>query len=152
MGKLCFSKIIKFVAIAMLGAAAAIAAIAVLSSPATAQDEPPNFYLGDNRIKKPWDTDNLRYGRYTARSFNVPFHDYGGYSGVAACRENVADAFFQAGGTVGAVNDFPYLDWDNDSGSWVEKESGARNDGCDEFVKQQDKMASQIASNSGFSH
>ena len=93
---------------------------------------------GGGRSSKPWDTDNLRYGRYTAKSFNVPFHDYGGYSGVAACQSGVADAFFQAGGTVGAVNDFPYLDWvaSDDSGSWVEQESGARNDGCDEFVAQ----------------
>ena len=46
---------------------------------------------------KAWDTDNLRYasGRYSARSFNVPFHRYGGYS-EGACQSGVADAFFQA--------------------------------------------------------
>ena len=111
MGKLCSSKIIKFVALALLGAAAAIAAIAVLSSPLPASDNLQGLNTGDNRNTKMWDTDNLQYGIFTARSFNVPFHDYGGYSGVAACQSGVADAFFQAGGTVGAVNDFPYLDW-----------------------------------------
>ena len=121
MAKLCFSKIIKFVAITMFGTAAAIAATAVLSSPATAQGG------GSGDVSsKPWDTDNLRYGSYTARSFNIPFHEYehGGYS-ETACQKNVADAFFQAGGTVGAVNDFPYLDWVADAGgneSWVELE------------------------------
>ena len=37
MGKLRFSKLIKFFAIALLGTATAIAAIAVMSSPVTAQ-------------------------------------------------------------------------------------------------------------------
>ena len=152
MGKDLFSNLTKFFALALLVAATALAAIAVLSSPATSQSDPPQLNSGGNLTTRPWDTDNLRYGGYNAKSFNVPFHEYGGYSGVAACRENVADAFFQAGGTVGAVNDFPYLDWDNDSGSWVEKESGARNDGCDEFVAQQDKMATRIVSDGGFSH
>ena len=153
MGKDLFSNLTKFFALALLVAATALAAIAVLSSPATSQNDPPQLNDGNNyNSTKSWDTDNLRYGLYKAKSFNIPFHDYGGYSGVAACQSGVADAFFQAGGTVGAVNDFPYLDWDNDSGSWVEKESGARNDGCDEFVAQQDKMATRIVSDGGFSH
>ena len=124
--------------------AGAMAVALLLASPAAAQDDG-----GGDHDEHPWDTDNLRYGGYTARSFNVPFHEYGGYS-ETACQSGVADAFFQAGGTVGAVNDFPYLDWDNDSDSWVEKEGGTRNRGCDEFVKQQDKMVSQIRSNGGY--
>ena len=127
MGKLCSSKITKLFALSLLGAAAAIAAIAVLSSPLPASVDPQGLDLGGNRENKPWDTDNLRYGGYNAKSFNIPFHEYehGGYSGVAACQSGVADAFFQAGGTVGAVNDFPYLDWVADAGgneSWVELE------------------------------
>ena len=148
MGKPCFSRIVKFFAIALLGAAAAIAAVAVLSSPAAAD---PSGGGGGGRTEKSWDTDNLRYGRYNARSFNVPFHKYGGYS-ETACQSGVADAFFQAGGSVGAVNDFPYLDWvaSGDSGSWVEQEGGTRNKGCDEFVEQQDEMAAQIVGNGGY--
>ena len=150
MGKLSFSKVIKFFAFALLGAATAIAAVVALSSPADAAEGGG----GVGRTPKPWDTDNLRYagGQYSARSFNVPFHRYGGYSGVAACQSGVADAFFQAGGSVGAVNDFPYLDWVavGDSGSWVEQQGGTRNKGCDEFVEQQDEMAAQIGSNGGY--
>ena len=151
MGKPCFSKLTKFFAFALLGAATAIAAIAVLSSPAAAKGGGGGG-LGD---KYPWDTDNLRYtsGRYNAQSFNIPYHKYGGYSGVAACQSGVADAFFQAGGSVGAVNDFPYLDWVTDADgneSWAVQEGGTRNKGCDKFVAQQDEMAAQIVGNGGY--
>ena len=113
---------------------------------------------GDNNSaydEHPWDTDNLRYasGRYNAQSFNIPYHNYDSYSGVAACQSGVADTFFQAGGSVGAVNDFPYLDWVTDADgneSWAVQESGVRNDGCDKFVAQQDKMAAQIVGNGGY--
>ena len=148
MGKLRFSKLTKFFAFALLGAAATIAAVAILSSPGTAQDGG-----GGDGDDYPWDTDNLRYRGYSARSFNVPFHKYGGYSGVAACQSGVADAFFQAGGSVGAVNDFPYLDWvvdDAGNWSWAEQEDGTRRTGCDKFVEQQDEMAAQIVGNGGY--
>ena len=150
MGKSCFLKIINFFAIALLGVAAAIAAVAVLSTPATAQA--PGG--GGDSDDYPWDTDNLRYaaGRYSARSFNVPFHQYGGYR-EGACQGGVADAFFQAGGSVGAVNDFPYLDWVTDADgneSWAVQEGGTRSSGCDKFVKQQDEMAAQIVGNGGY--
>ena len=151
MGKPCFSKVIKFFAVALLGAAAAIAAVAVLSSPAAAH----NHGGGGDGDDYPWDTDNLRYadGSYNARSFNIPYHNYDSYSGAPACQKNVADAFFQAGGSVGAVNDFPYLGWVADADgneSWAVQESGVRNDGCDEFVAQQDKMQNQIRRNGGY--
>ena len=143
MGKLRFSKIIKFVALALFGIAAAIAAIAVLSSPVTAH----NHGGGGGRSLKSWDTDNLRYGRYNAKSFNVPFHEYGGYSGVAACQENVADGFFQSGDGSDAdvPEDLPVLVFSG--GAWaVEAETSTGNDrGCDDFVAQQDEMVSQIA-------
>lgn len=70
----CASKIIKFSVIAPLGTVATIATIAILSSPATARDG------GGNRPSlKSWDTDNLLYSGYSARTFGVPFHDYSGY-------------------------------------------------------------------------
>ena len=149
MGKPCFSTIIKFFAIALLAAATAITAVAVLSSPATAKTGGGGAY-----DEHPWDTDNLHYagGSYSARSFNVPFHQYGGYS-EGACRSGVADAFFQVGGSVGAVNDFSCLDWVADADgneSWAEQQGGTRNKGCDEFVAQQDEMAAQIVGNGGF--
>lgn len=67
---------------------------------------------GGNAIDKPsvaWDTDNLRYETYTAKTFGVPFHDYSGYTvaietyqvgGIdytrnnESCQSAVADAFF----------------------------------------------------------
>ena len=148
MGKPCFFRIIKFFAIALLSAAAAITAIAVLSSPAAAVPGGG----GGFGTTKPWDTDNLRYGRYNAKSFNIPFHKYGGYSGVAACQSGVADGFFQSGdGSKNDVpEDFPVLAFSN--GSWsVEAETSTTNSsGCDRFVAQQDRLAAQIAGNGGY--
>ena len=147
MGKPCFSKITKFFAFALLGAATAIAAIAVLSTSATAQN--PGGGGGFGTLKS-WDTDNLRYGSYNAKSFNIPFHDYGGYSGVAACQKNVADGFFQTDNSV--VNDFPRLvsSGSGDSVTWsIAAGSAGNNAGCDTFVAQQDKLAAQVASGVG---
>ena len=80
MGKLCSSKITKFFALALLATASAIAVIAVLSSPATARTPGGG---GDVSLKS-WDTDNLRYtvgaNSYTARTFGIPFHEYGRYA------------------------------------------------------------------------
>ena len=147
MGKLRFSKTVKFFAIALLGAATAIAAVAVLSSSASARTPGGGGGFGDDY---PWDTDNLRYGRYNARSFNIPFHNYGGYSGVAACQKNVADGFFQTDNSV--VNDFPVLvsSGSGDSVRWsVAAGSAGNNAGCDTFVAQQDRLAAQVASGVG---
>ena len=81
MGKPCFSKAVKFFAFALLGAATAIAAVAVLSSPASAD---PSGGGGGDVTEKSWDTDNLRYSvgenRYSARTFGIPFHEYDGYT------------------------------------------------------------------------
>ena len=146
MGKPCFSNIAKFFAIALLGAATAMAAIAVLSSPAAAR--PGGGGDGD---EYPWDTDNLRYQSYNAKSFNIPFHDYGGYSGVAACQKNVADSFFQTDNSV--VNDFPRLvpSGNANSASWSVAGGSAGNDaGCDTFVAQQDRLAAQVAARVGY--
>ena len=79
MGKLRFSKIVKFFTLSLLGVATAIAAVAVLSSPATAQNGG-----GGDVTEKSWDTDNLLYSvggsRYSARTFGIPFHEYDGYT------------------------------------------------------------------------
>ena len=73
MGKPCFSKLTKFFALAVLAAATAIAAIAVLSSPATAKETAGGG--GGFGTLKPWDTDNLKIGStYSARSFAVPHY------------------------------------------------------------------------------
>ena len=136
-----------------LAATAVLAAVlfwSVTADPAAADNHAK--VGGGAYDEHPWDTDNLRYGSYNARSFNVPFHQYGGYS-EGACQSGVADAFFQAGGSVGAVNDFPYLDWvvdDAGNWSWAEQQGGTRRNGCDEFVEQQDRLAAQIGSNGGY--
>ena len=144
MGKPCFSKLTKFFAFALLGAATAIAAVAVLSSSASAD---PSGGGGGGDPLFAWDTDNLRIGStYSAKSFNIPFHKYGGYSGVAACQSSVADGFFQTDNSV--VNDFPRLvpSGRGDSVRWsVAAGSAGNNAGCDTFVAQQDRLAAQVA-------
>ena len=77
MGKPCFSRIVKFFAIALLGVAAAIAVIAVLSSPAASSGHDGHTGGGNRPDLKNWDSDNLRFGSYTSASFRVPSHDYG---------------------------------------------------------------------------
>ena len=89
----------------------------------------------------------MRYGSYNAKSFNIPFHDYSGYSGVAACQSSVADGFFQTDNSV--VNDFPVLvsSGSGNSITWsIAAGSAGNNAGCDTFVAQQDKLAAQVAS------
>lgn len=90
---------------------------------------------------KSWDTDNLLYAaaRYAATARLLA-------SRVWLMR-------FQAGGAVGAVNDFLYLDWEADAEGnegWVVQEGGTRSSGYDEFVGQQDEMAAQIVGNGGY--
>ena len=149
MGKPCFSKLTKFFAFALLGAATAIAAVAVLSSSASAD---PSGGGGGGDPLFAWDTDNLRIGStYSAKSFNIPFHKYGGYSGVAACQSSVADGFFQTDNSV--VNDFPRLvpSGRGDSVRWsVAAGSAGNNAGCDTFVAQQNRLAAQVASSVGY--
>ena len=85
MGKPCFSKIIKFFAIALLAAATAITAIAVLSSPAAATGHGNDQGVGNQETLKEWDTDNLSrwvsssFGRAGARNYRIPYHNYKGY-------------------------------------------------------------------------
>ena len=143
MGKPCFSKLTKFFAFALLGTATAIAAIAVLSSPAAAQNPGGG---GDVSLKN-WDTDNLRFGSYTSASFRVPSHDYGRnadrYSHDACDRGGVADGFYQ---TKVDVNDFPVLDYGiNEFKVW-----GSSDLACDEFVQAQERMVLEAVANGGY--
>ena len=129
-------------------AAAFLAAIA-LAAPAAAA---PNGGNGNFSTEKPWDTDNLAYGGYSARNFRVPFHEYAGYASFSftdnttfqarareACQSAIADGFFQAGGSVGAKNDFPVLS--KTAGSWGDAETGSRSSGCGDFVAKQHQAA-----------
>ena len=98
-----------------------------------------------------WDTDNLRYQTYNAKSFNIPFHKYSGYSGVEACQSGVADGFFQSGDSDADVpEDFPVLGFAGGSWSVEAETSTANSSGCDRFVAQQDRLAAQIAGNGGY--
>ena len=149
-------KLTKFFAFALLGAAADVAAIAVLSSPAIAA---PGGGGGDVP-EKPWDTDNLRYWQgstlYTAKNFRVPYHKYGSYAtdttasaaAKAACRGGgIADGFFQTD-TAGR-NDFPELSRDDD-GDWEITATGSKTSGCTAFVDAQLQMAERARANGGY--
>ena len=127
MGKPCFSKIIKFFAIALFAAATAIAAIAALSSPAAADSHIRGG--GGGYPLKSWDTDNLSAGGVGPKNYQIPYHDYSGYSSSgshAACRSRVADAFFQTGGDTDAVNDFPVADYGSESEAGTVATAGSR--------------------------
>ena len=294
MGKPCFSKLTKFFAIALLGTATAIAAIAVLSTPATAH----NHGGGVKNDLFAWDTDNLAGGGLSAKNYRIPFHDYSkytnaltvkpkacvrhiwsasesryvsslgyedatgrcpiGYSlltqvcsygsyrykpisydyvnrfkqraasygvpnrdgtcarityatglycdpniysgrgcvatatesiagslvsvqgGVEVCRDRfgnvslrrsaedcyspyavsgkshpgcksaVADAFFQTGGSTGAVNDFPIMGYGSEEAAATVTAAGSRNSGCADFAEQQDRLVTSMGSNGGW--
>ena len=119
-----------------------MAAIAVLSSPAVAH----NHGGGGGKVSdKPWDTDNLRFGNYSAKSLAIPH--YGsqgvrsgtrtvtGYLGNAVtltenhspCQPSVMDGFFQNSASQ-PRNDLPVLEKTDDG--W--KETTGHN--CDSFV------------------
>ena len=55
-----------------------LAAFFAASGHAAASSHPPDGG-GSSRTLKSWDTDNLKYSGYTAKTFGVPFHDYDGY-------------------------------------------------------------------------
>ena len=154
-------KITKFFAVALLGTAATIAAVAVLSMPAAATGHDSRQGGGGDSTLKSWDTDNLRYYRYNAKSFNIPFHKYGGYSGVEACQSAVADGFSQTGSpddssTPGmredklTPEDFPVLVFSDSKWSADAETSTANNSGCDTFVAQQERLKAQVVSGVGY--
>ena len=151
-----FSKIFRCALFALAGLAAVFAAALMLTAPASALL--PG--IGNGYTTKPWDTDNLAYGSYSAENFRVPFHQYRGYataSGVSstareACQPGgVADAFFQTDSGRGR-NDFPVLaSTTSASGTtWTETATGTKNTGCAAFVDAQLTMAARARSNGGY--
>ena len=141
MGKLCFSKLTKFFAFALLSAATAIAAVAVLSSSASART--PGG--GGDVTEKSWDTDNLKYGGYSARSFAIPhMSDSDRGSSDACAGGGVADAFFQNNS---ARNDMPELVVSSDGGSVV---LGSGHATCSDFVAEQVSAKDGALSNGGY--
>ena len=142
MGKPCFSKLTKFFAFALLGVATAIAAVAVLSSPASA--DPSGGGGGDSTLKS-WDTDNLKYGGYSARSFAIPHMSDSDRGSSGACAGGgVADAFFQNNS---ARNDMPELVVSSDGGSVV---LGSGHATCSDFVAEQVSAKDGALSNGGY--
>ena len=160
MGKPCFSKAVKFFAIALLAAATAIAAIAALSTPAAA--DPSGGGGGGFGDDYPWDTDNLKIGRiYSARSFAVPHYGNQGdpartgtrTSGLLTLTENhspcqlaVMDGFFQNSASQ-PRNDLPKLE---KTAATENKWKETPGHFCDSFVTAQNLAISRAASNGGF--
>ena len=60
MGFSCFSRILKYASVALIGSTVAIVSILSLFSPVAAQNTPNGG--GGQPMEKSWDTDNLRYG------------------------------------------------------------------------------------------
>ena len=157
MGKLRFSRIAKFFTIALLGAATAVAAVAVLSSPAAAHGHTRGG--GGDSDDYPWDTDNLKIGStYSARSFAIPHYGSQGdpvrtgtrTSGLltltenhSPCQPSVMDGFFQNSASQ-PRNDLPKLEKTGDD--WEETPGHI----CDSFMTAQNLAISRAASNGGY--
>ena len=128
--------------------AAVIAAAAVLSSPAAATEYDGNQGKTNADALKNWDSDNLRFSGYTSASFRIPSHSYGTsttarYSHAACGYGGIADGYYQ---TRTDVNDFPVLDYStNDFKAWTASDLP-----CDEFVRAQERMTTEAASNGGY--
>ena len=80
MGNFRFSEVLRYSLLSASALVAAFLAAIVFASPASAN---PDGDRVDQPEEKLWDTDNLLYtantGAVSARTFGVPFHDYGGY-------------------------------------------------------------------------
>ena len=147
-------KITKFFAVALLGTAATIAAVAVLSTPAAATGHDSRQGDGGGRTEKNWDSDNLRFGSYTSASFRIPSHSYGTattarYSHAACGYGGIADGYYQTKSGPSGVNDFPVLQYTSGSYSFKNWDTAASALPCDEFVRAQERMISEAASNGG---
>lgn len=89
---------------AAVGLAAAVVVAIALATPASAG----SLGGGGKTTLKSWDTDNLRFGNYSARSFAIPHLDSGERGSHAACGSGVVDGFFQLDPDV--RNDLPILE------------------------------------------
>ena len=63
----------------------------------------------------------------------------------AGCQSAVADAFFQTGGSTGAVNDFPVASYGSESEAGTVAATGSRSSGCAAFAEQQDRLRTSVA-------
>ena len=93
-----------------------------------------------------------RYGRFSLRRFTndcaaAYAHRVALHPG---CQSAVADAFFQTGGTTGAVNDFPVASYGSESQAGRIAATGRRDRGCVEFAEQQDRLVSSMNGNGGW--
>ena len=62
----------------------------------------------------------------------------------AGCQSAVADAFFQTGGSTGAVNDFPIASYGSESAAGTVTATGSRDRGCAVFAEQQDRLQASV--------
>ena len=82
MGKVCFSKILRYTCLAAITVAAAFVVAITFANPVTAD---PNGGAGNDRDLKEWDTDNLArwiyssgrgFDRVGAKNYRIPYHNY----------------------------------------------------------------------------
>ena len=73
MGKVCFSKILRYTCLAAIAVAAAFIAAITFANPASAD---PNGGRESGYPLKSWDTDNLAASGIGAKNYRIPFHNY----------------------------------------------------------------------------
>ena len=145
MGNFGLSGLLRCVLLGAASLAAAFLAAVILAAPAAARPG------SDNAVAlKNWDSDNLRFGSYSSASFRIPSHSYGTataprYSHAACGHGGIADGFYQ---TRHDVNDFPVLQYTG--GAHSIKRWGDADLACDEFVRAQERMATEAATNGGY--
>ena len=159
MGKIRFSRVLKFALLAAAALAASFLAAIVSASPAAARDGD-----GDGQVEvRKWDTDNLKIGTtYTARSFAIPHYSSGAtdaanarqatftigtititLGNVSPCQPAVMDGFFQNLASQ-PRNDLPRLE--KTSGVWGETTRHP----CSSFAWWQDRAISIAGLNGGY--
>lgn len=141
-----FAEILRYGCLAILGLAVAFAVVVVLSSPTAADSHTRGD--GDSDSDRTWDTDNLVFSGFTARSFAIPHYSQNntdpvrtgtrtvaGYLGIpytfsenqSLCQPYVIDGCFQNLASQ-PRNDLPVLEKPV-GGSWAETAGNI----CDDF-------------------
>ena len=95
------SRFFRCACLAAVTLAAAFIAAIISANPAAADHH--NRGGGNEPSLKSWDTDNLRYGSYSARNFRIPFHQYGGYLDRAPAKLCIR---YVGGGLVASASDY----------------------------------------------
>ena len=145
MGNFGLYRLLRCVLLGAASLAAAFVAAVILAAPAAANQEGS----GNDPSEKNWDSDNLRFGGYSSASFRIPSHSYGTataprYSHAACGHGGIADGFYQ---TRSDVNDFPVLQYTGGAHSMKAWSSSSL--ACDEFVRAQERMATEATTNGG---